>query len=128
MQLRAHVIHGVGGSGRDFLNGGAGIDYYVGGAGADVFHFPNAAEAFGDGILDFEQGLDKIGIDTYTPNTFFIGPSPFFGIGNFELRAFNDGVNTYIEADVNGDGLADTIAGLEGVYNIVADDFILFFV
>ena len=61
-----------GGAGDDLLIGNAGIDTLIGGLGADTFLFNNAkdgggatkasATATGDLIMDFELGVDTIGI------------------------------------------------------------------
>ncbi len=53
----------LGGNGNDSLAGGVGFDLLTGGAGADVFIFEHGDGSGGmDLILDFEQGIDKIGL------------------------------------------------------------------
>jgi len=59
--VTADVIQGS--AGDDVLTGTAGADAMVGGAGRDTFKFNSAAE-FGDTILDFEVGRDRIDLST----------------------------------------------------------------
>lgn len=52
----------LGDSGNDQLDGGAGADTLRGGIGSDRFLFRNASNA-NDRIVDFNTGLDRIGLD-----------------------------------------------------------------
>lgn len=52
----------LGGGGRDVLAGGAGADRLVGGAMADVFVFARGGGR--DTVVDFQNGLDRIRIDS----------------------------------------------------------------
>ena len=61
------ILHGgagddrlFGGTGNDTLDGGADNDELLGGAGADTFIFNGGTDSIGD----FEQGLDRITLDT----------------------------------------------------------------
>lgn len=54
----------AGGAGADVLIDGAGVDSLSGGAGADVFVFRQDGDA--DTITDFEAGLDRIDLSTYS--------------------------------------------------------------
>ena len=51
-----------GGNGDDLLDGGLGIDTMSGGAGADIFRFGDAA-GYGDLIIDFETGVDRVQVN-----------------------------------------------------------------
>ena len=127
----------IGGSGNDLLIGGAGQDRMSGGTGADTFVFlagdTAVPTARADRIVDFSRAegdrIDLQGIDARPSQAgdqafAFIGRSAFSGTAG-ELRfALRDGF-TVIEADVNGDGLADGRVVLDGVHNLTSSDFIL---
>jgi Ca2+-binding RTX toxin-like protein len=66
-----------GGEGNDTLLGGTGADLLRGDAGADLFRFDRTADSPGSGpdrILDFAQGLDRIGFEA-DANRPFAGPA-----------------------------------------------------
>jgi Ca2+-binding RTX toxin-like protein len=124
-----------GGDGDDLLVGGSGIDDLTGGAGADTFRFSTFESGTGasaDRIQDFAQGSDIIdvaGIDadllTAGNQTFsFIGNAAFSGAAG-ELRYFDNGTDTFVQGDINGDGAADFDIALTGVVALVSTDFIL---
>lgn len=123
---------------RDILVGG---DYAGGTASgdgaADVFEFIAVSDSFAGGatrdvIRDFEPGLDSIDLffldadsatrvnDAFT----FIGTARFSGTAG-ELRYFSVGGNTYVRADVDGDGVADFELALNGTLELSAGDFVL---
>ena len=97
--------------------GGADADTLEGGADADTFRFSTSFEsglgANADRIVDFETGTDLIDLggadaDIATPGnqTFnFIGNAAFSSTAG-ELRYFDDGTDTWVQADYNGDGMA----------------------
>ena len=58
----------------DVLIGTAGADVMVGGAGRDTFKFNSAAE-FGDTVLDFEVGRDRIDLSTILTTGINLGPT-----------------------------------------------------
>jgi Ca2+-binding RTX toxin-like protein len=110
------TIHG--GDGKDVIIGGAGADSLFGDAGADRFVYKAASESASgapDQIKDFQAGVDKINLrqvdangnagDGVTPFS-FIGSDAFTGQAG-QLRALSNGGASYVEADINGDGLAD---------------------
>lgn len=60
----------VGTDGRNAVDGGTGFDVMFGGAGADLFVFDrgdgvpaNGIGGFGDVVLDFQSGVDKLDIN-----------------------------------------------------------------
>lgn len=126
-----------GGAGLDMLRGGKGRDTLTGVAGADNFVFAtgesNKLHTSADRITDFShaQGdhIDLSRIDAKTAVTgdqafSFIGTAAFSKVAG-QLHAVADGGNTYIEGDVNGDGLADFAIRLDGAVTLVAADFVL---
>jgi Ca2+-binding RTX toxin-like protein len=109
---KANVLDG--GAGDDMLIGGAGIDRLYGGAGVDTFMFDTpkdgggatkaTAKATGDLIMDFEAGVDKIGI---LRSAFGIEEAA----GNLDPAYFLSG-GTGVQANASGHGqfLFDTDA------------------
>jgi hypothetical protein len=124
----------LGGAGADRLNGGAGDDVLVGGAGADAFLFGLAHGGGVDRILDFDRaardrivlaGLDAVeatpGDDAFRP----VGGAGFSGAAG-ELRWFEAGEGEQrIEADVDGDAVADVVIVVMHAAPVAADWFIL---
>ncbi|WP_118135078.1 M10 family metallopeptidase C-terminal domain-containing protein [Oceanicella sp. SM1341] len=143
----------LGGDGDDLLSGGAGddriygndgIDRLVGGLGADVLGGGGGADRFiyrdtvestadapdlvrdfrrGEDVFDFQR-LDAVaggGQDDFT----WIGGAAFSGTAG-ELHAVNDGSEKRIEADLDGDGIADFAIRIEGGAGMLftGDDFI----
>ncbi|MFT3988268.1 M10 family metallopeptidase C-terminal domain-containing protein [Aestuariivirga sp.] len=122
-----------GGGGNDVLAGGAGGDTLTGGAGCDVFLFQSLTDstvAASDTITDFKQGQDKIrlsAIDAITGGTddaFHLVTGAFTHHAG-ELHAIISGGQTFVEGDVNGDGVADFRITLTGALTMTAADFIL---
>jgi Ca2+-binding RTX toxin-like protein len=110
------MIQGKGGA--DSITGGAGSDGLFGGAGADRFVYTAVSDSTPtarDSILDFEVGVDKIylrGMDSNNNAGDGITPFAFIGSSAFtqhagELRVQASGGSIFVEADTNGDGLAD---------------------
>lgn len=123
--------HLRGGSGDDTLTGYKGSDRLVGGKGADHFVFADASDSLPtigdrDFIRDFKQSEgDKIhflheGSAAYS----YIGASAFHGKAG-EVRSFVSTSNTYVQLDVDGDGMADLGIGLAGKMTLTQNDFIL---
>ncbi|WP_373635731.1 M10 family metallopeptidase C-terminal domain-containing protein [Yoonia sp. SS1-5] len=124
-----------GGAGDDRLDGGMDGDSLEGGAGADIFVFSFISDSFAtttgrDTILDFEIGTDLIDLSNIDANraeagdqafTFVDLPTPAPG----EIWVTEIGIDSIVEADRNGDGIADLQIVLGGVTGITADDFIL---
>ncbi len=122
----------TGGVGDDLLNGGPGRDGLTGGSGADVFVFnavsDSAAGARRDVIEDFQPGIDRIDLArldanaaTATDDAFrYIGTAAF-GVEPGEVR---QGAGM-LEADVNGDRIADLQVELRGAPTLAGADFFL---
>jgi Ca2+-binding RTX toxin-like protein len=124
-----------GGNGADLLVGGSDADTNTGGAGADTFrigYYESGTGAAADRITDFATGTDLIDISGWDANTGVGGDQAFSFVGTAafsstagELRYFDDGTDTFIQGDINGDGVADFDIILTGVLTPVATDFIL---
>ena len=139
-----------GGSGNDSLNGGSGIDLLAGSSGRDVMTGGSEADSFRfdavsesargstvrDIITDFVRGQDRINIDPIDANRNAAGDQDFTFIGEAQ---FSQGVagqvrastfvnangqgTTVIQADVNGDRVADMEIQLTGNYTLGFGDF-----
>ena len=126
----------LGGDGDDLLIGGIGADTSTGGAGADSFRLSTQYEsglgASADRIADFGPGTDLIDLGSVDADTSTGGNQTFAFVGTAafsntagELRYFDDGTDTWVQADANGDGAADFEIALTGVLTLAATDFIL---
>ena len=116
---------------------GADLHTLSGGAGADSFVFASGESsklhASADRITDFSHAQgDTIDLAAIDANSALAGNQAFtfIGAGAFgkvagQLHAVLDGGNTYVEGDVNGDGLADFAIRLDGAVTLVAGDFVL---
>jgi Ca2+-binding RTX toxin-like protein len=137
----------VGGAGNDILNGGAGNDTLIGGAGSDIlnggtgndrFDFDlvsdsPAGPALRDSIVGgFSHGFDHIDLETIDANTLvgsnqafsFIGSPAFSGVAG-QLRYSNFSGTVIIDADVNGDSVADMQILVAGTNFMTGTDFIV---
>jgi len=145
-QAGNNVLDGGGGydvitakDGDDTLIGGLGADSLVGDGGADVFDFNNINESrpgqanrdFINGFVHGEDLIDLSGIDANTltgaNDAFdFIGSNAFSGTAG-ELRSFtfSGGNFNIVEADVDGDGIADMQIFVNLTNTMTSDDFIL---
>ncbi len=127
-----------GGDGSDRLFGGAGGDKLYGGSSKDTFIFKKASDSAASGngrdtIFDFskKQG-DKIDVSAIDANSKaagnqgfkFIGDDDFNGKAG-ELRYSKFKSDTYIQADVNGDGKADFGLHLDDSLWLAKGDFLL---
>ena len=125
-----------GGTGDDRLTGGIGADQQTGGAGHDTFIFRYLAESTigtvgRDRITDFVSGVDTINlavIDAMSGS----GNQAFHWIGTAsftsakgQLRYDQSGNTTYVQGDVDGDGLADFRIDLKGRLTLDSADFVL---
>jgi Ca2+-binding RTX toxin-like protein len=126
-----------GGDGDDSLLGGAGKDVMTGAAGEDAFVFvapgdTAATRAVADIITDFAQGTDIIDLSridarsaTAANEAFaFIGAGAFTNVAG-QVHAVQAGGNTFVEYDRNGDGVADGVIRLNGLFTLTLGDFAL---
>ena len=123
-------------NGDDTLIGGAGQDWCYGGSGADRFivadgHAAGLSSLTCDRIMDFSQAqgdlIDLANIDADSglagdQSFTFLGAGAFTGHGG-ELRYYQAGGNTYVQGDVNGDGIGDFLIRLDGPLTLHASDF-----
>ncbi|MFH3478786.1 M10 family metallopeptidase C-terminal domain-containing protein, partial [Xanthobacter variabilis] len=121
-----------GGAGNDRLLGGGGKDVLTGGAGADVFVYTALTDSTVkslDTITDFSAALgDKIDLSaldaksaTGADDAFvYIGTKSFSGTAG-ELR-FSKGI---LQADTNGDKVADLTVKVDGAITLGARNFVL---
>ncbi|MDX8482956.1 cadherin-like domain-containing protein [Mesorhizobium sp. VK24D] len=129
----ANVISGL--AGDDLLNGGGGADILIGGIGNDRFIFKAIADSNSsnwDTLNDLQHGADKIDVSAIDANASAGGNQAFaFGGQNtsvvgHSLTWFEDGTNTIVQADVNGDTAADFMVVLLGKnLNLDQNDFVL---
>jgi serralysin len=127
------VINGHGGI--DLLVGGAGADRLTGGGGADVFGYQSLTDSHAaafDTITDFTRRSDRIDLSEIDANAgtsaneafSFIGKSAFSGqAGQVRFASMNGG--TMIQADVNGDAIADFQIFLDDKVTLTSSDFVL---
>jgi Ca2+-binding RTX toxin-like protein len=116
-----------GGAGDDVLVGGTGRDTLTGGAGADLFRlesFADSAPGARDKILDFQQGLDRIDLSGTGVDWTFIGSGAFTGEGE-QVRFTKGLTSTFIEADFDGDRIADLQIEVAGPLNLTVADFVI---
>ena len=129
----------IGNTGNNVLTGGAGLDTMTGGLGNDTFDFnANGDSAVGanrDVITSFDGAgaavgdlidLNTIDADTVTignQNFTFIGNDAFSGAG--QVRFFNDGTNTIVEANTTGATGAEFQIQINGLYTLTGADFFL---
>ncbi len=128
----------IGGDGDDTLVGGYGRDIMAGNAGSDVFVFVTPGQSgvtisTFDTITDFTQGDDIINLAAIDAKTSaasgndaftFIGAAAFSNVAG-QLHYSQSGGQTFIEMDVNGDGVADSMIRLSGLIALRASDFVL---
>jgi Ca2+-binding RTX toxin-like protein len=112
-----------GGDGNDLLVGGGGRDALIGGLGFDTFLFENGDSNAGggrDAVLDFTKG-DRIDLSNLGFLT-FVGTSAF--TGGEQVRYTTGFGSTFIEADLDGDKIADFQLELAGAVPLTSADFI----
>jgi Ca2+-binding RTX toxin-like protein len=128
-----------GGGGGDKIMGRGGADVITGGLGDDRFRYiDNADSGFGaarDRITDFTSGQDLIDFSWFDGDAVtagdqaftFVGTAAFSNTGLGQLRYASSGGDILLQADTNGDGVADMEIILQGIgaSTLTAADFIL---
>jgi Ca2+-binding RTX toxin-like protein len=125
-----------GGAADDTLWGGLGGDRMKGGGGADAFVYTGVAESRGAAIdviggwdasdvLDLSQ-IDvnnaKAGIQHLSFGGLIGAADP---VAEDKVQYYKQAGGTYVVADVNGDGHADLMVRIVGLFNLDANDFVL---
>jgi Ca2+-binding RTX toxin-like protein len=125
-----------GGAADDTLYGGTGLDRLKGGAGADSFVYAGVGESRGvavdvigdwdaTDVLDLSQ-IDvnnaKAGIQHLTFGGLIGAADP---VAEDKVQYYKQAGGTYVVADVNGDGHADFMVRIVGLFNLDANDFVL---
>jgi Ca2+-binding RTX toxin-like protein len=124
------------GTGNDLLIGGTGVDLLAGELGADSYRFSDghtgSTAALADTIEGFSRGegdvidLSRVDAATGAGNDAFsfIGDGAFSGTAG-ELRYERNGLGVMVEADRDGDSMADFYIQVSGPIELVASDFVL---
>ena len=124
-----------GGADNDLLIGGSGADVLTGGSGADTFrigYYESGTGSGADRITDFAPGSDVVDLSGWDANTglggdqafSFVGSAAFSGTAG-ELRTYFDGTDTWVQADINGDAVADFDVRFDGAVTLSGSDFVL---
>lgn len=124
-----------GGADDDLLIGGSGADVLTGGSGSDDFrigYFESGTGSGADRITDFASGSDIVDLSGWDANTgvggdqafTFVGSAAFTGTAG-ELRTYFDGVDTWVQGDINGDGVAEFDIRFDGAVTLSGSDFVL---
>ncbi|MBK8373571.1 MAG: hypothetical protein IPN50_14110 [Sphingomonadales bacterium] len=125
--------------GNDKIMSLGGADILTGGSGADQFrYFSDSDSGLGanaDRITDFLSGTDKLNFLLIDPDPLTVGDQAFLFVdtlaftntGVAQIRWVDLGADLRVEADVNGDGVADMHILLQGAgaQVLTAADFIL---
>ena len=133
----ADIING--GNGDDKIIGNSGADVITGGTGIDQFRYFLASDsgpgAGADVITDYEIGVDRFNFSLFDTNPglagiqgfAFVGNAAFSGGGAAQLRYTNSGANLLVQADIDGNGIADMEIILQGQAGgtLTPADFIL---
>jgi Ca2+-binding RTX toxin-like protein len=127
------------GAGNDKIIGFTGADIITGGTGNDQFRYLLASDsglgAGADRITDYAIGQDRLNFSAIDTNAglagiqgfAFVANGAFSGGGTASIRYINSGADLLVQADVNGDGIADMEIILQGLNGgtLTAADFIL---
>ena len=129
----------IGGGGQDAIYGNLGADVMTGGAPAErdrYIYFSAAESAPGAGnrdvITDFQPGYDRIEIRRLDADVTtggkqgfdFVGSAAFSGTAG-ELRYQQVGGITLVQADLDGDAVADFEIELSGLRTLSDDNFLI---
>ncbi len=107
-----------------------------GGAGQDTFNFQSTGEIpnFGDIIVDFQKGSDRIDVSFIDANTGASGNQSFVFTGAFagsqyvdpgEIYTYKRNGYTEVYLNTTGGDAAEAVFKLQGLHNLTAADFIL---
>lgn len=110
--------------GHDVITGGSGQDVLTGGSGQDMFVFNLASDSPSnkrDMITDFKGGEDIINLRKIDLG--FINNKEFTGAS--QLRWYAQNEKLYVQADINGDKIADLEIILIGSISLSESDFLL---
>lgn len=122
--------------GWDTLVGGQGADRLSGGYGGDTFKFNSLSDSIAssyDTITDFSSSQgDRISLSNIDANSRtdgnqsfkFIGTSGFTNSAG-QLRYYKNDGNTFVEGDVNGDGIGDFLIMVASSVSFTSADFML---
>jgi Ca2+-binding RTX toxin-like protein len=125
----------------DRLNGGGGADTLDAGVDGyfDTFIYSRVSDSTAlatDTLRNFVSSgyyadridlsaIDANTVDSYDNSNFtFIGSGPFTGTAG-QLRYANSGADTFVYADVDGNGVADMVIKLLGTHTLTASHFAL---
>jgi serralysin len=128
-----------GGTGNDKIIGFFGADVITGGIGGDQFRYLFAGDsglgAGADRITDYAIGSDRLNFALLDTNASlagvqgfaFVGNAAFSGGSTASIRYANSGADLLVQADINGDGIADMEIILQGLNGgtLTMADFIL---
>ena len=126
-----------GGAGDDLLFGGKLQDKLSGGPGANIFAYTSIAQSkpaasLRDTILSFANDRDRIDLSAIDVKLAAEGKQPLHFIGEVEFTGepgeliyIGSGDFVVVEADLNGDAVADFAIKVMGTANLGAGDFIL---
>ena len=113
-------------AGRDEIIGDAGIDQLFGGADGDYFEFnvgdSSSNRANADRIMDFSQAQGDL--IRFGAGTSFIGSAAFGSVAG-QIRFEQAGGNTFVEIDIDGNGVADEVVRIDGLVTLTGSDFAL---
>jgi len=126
-------------AGDDRLTGGGGGDELAGGLGADIFRYAAVGESAPgagnfDTIDDFTPGADKIDLSQIDAKTSQWGDQAFgfvaaetTGVQANKVTWYQDVLNneTIVQADNNGNSVADLQIHLAGLMTLTSGDFVL---
>ena len=113
-------------AGQDEIIGDAGIDQLFGGADGDYFEFnvgdSSSSRANADRIMDFSQAQGDL--IRFGAGTAFIGTAAFGSVAG-QIRFEQAGGNTFVEIDIDGNGVADEVVRIDGLVTLTGSDFLL---
>ena len=119
-----HGRHG----GVDFLNGGTGADRFyffelgdTGNTNATADRIGDLSQAQGD-IIDLSQ-MDAVAGGANNAFT-FIGSAAFSNVAG-QLRYQQISGTTYVQGDIDGNGVGDFVIRIDGAVTLTAGDFAL---